>query len=83
MLPGTFHYNVGDRVTLEDANQNVREYEVLGHINIGLGALDTGISGINTTYEFYLCPEQYQLLTHNQDIMSYEFNIIEIGRAHV
>jgi len=25
MLPGTFHYNVGDRVTLEDANQNVRE----------------------------------------------------------
>ena len=77
MLPGTFHYNVGDRVTLEDANQNVREYEVLGHINIGLGALDTGISGINTTYEFYLCPEQYQLLTHNQDIMSYEFNIID------
>ncbi len=77
MIPGTFHYNVGDQVTLEDADQNVREYKVLGHINIGLGALDTGISGVNTTYEFYLCPEQYQLLTHNQDIMSYEFNIID------
>lgn len=75
MLPGTFQYNVGDPVVIADVDGIQREYIVLGHINIGVGALDTGISGINKTYELYFCPDQYSLLTCNQDIMSYSFDV--------
>ena len=75
IYPGTTLYEKGDTVTLKCQDGQTREYTVLGHMNVSMGALTTKISDNSFMCELYFCPEQYKLITNNENIMSMEFNV--------
>ena len=75
IYPGTTLYNKGDTVTLKCQDGKTREYTVLGHMNVAMGTLTTKISDGNFMCELYVCPEQYKLITNNENIMSMAFNV--------
>lgn len=73
--PGSYVYSVGDKVRLKDKSGKERSFTVVGHIDVGKGALTSGISGRDTTYELYFPPSIYRKLMGNENIMSYNFNV--------
>ena len=75
IYPGTSQFNQGDTVTITGADGKDHAYTVLGHMNVALGAKKTGISKGGMTCELYMNTEQYEEVTGNQKIMSYEFNV--------
>ncbi|MBO4865856.1 MAG: FtsX-like permease family protein [Ruminococcus sp.] len=75
IYPGTSQFETGDTVTITSNDGTERSYTVLGHINVALGALKTGITRGSFACELYMNPEQYESITGNRNIMSYEFNV--------
>lgn len=75
IYPGTTLYKQGDTVTLKCQDGVTREYTVLGHMNVAMGTLTTKISDSSFMCELYACPEQYKLITNNENIMSMEFDV--------
>ena len=75
IYPGTSQFVQGDTVTITGADGKEHIYTVLGHMNVALGAKKTGISSGDLTCELYMNTEQYEEVTGNQNIMSYEFNV--------
>ncbi|SEK57435.1 ABC transporter permease [Ruminococcus albus] len=75
IYPGTSQFATGDTVTITSNDGTERSYTVLGHINVALGALKTGITRGSFACELYMNPEQYESITGNRNIMSYEFNV--------
>lgn len=75
IYPGTSQFDQGDTVTITGADGKEHTYTVLGHMNVALGAKKTGISKGGITCELYMNTAQYEQVTGNQNIMSYEFNV--------
>lgn len=77
IYPGTSRFETGDTVTITGSDGREHSYTVLGHMNVALGALKTGITRGSFACELYMNTEQYESLTGNQKIMSYSFNVKE------
>lgn len=77
IYPGTSQYAVGDTFTITGKDGTPHTYTVLGHVDMSVGAIYLGSCMGDFTCDLYFNPEQYELITGNQNIMSYEFNIKE------
>lgn len=77
IYPGTSRFETGDTVTITGSDGKERSFTVLGHMNVALGALKTGITRGSFACELYMNTKQYESITGNQKIMSYSFNVKE------
>ena len=77
IYPGTSRFETGDTVTITGADGKERSYTVLGHMNVALGAMKTGITRGSFACELYMNTKQYESITGNKKIMSYAFNVKE------
>lgn len=75
IYPGTSRFETGDTVTITGSDGKERSYTVLGHMNVALGALKTGVTKGSFACELYLNTQQYESVTGNRKIMSYAFNV--------
>ncbi|SFD05064.1 ABC transporter permease [Ruminococcus albus] len=75
IYPGTSRFETGDTVTITGSDGKERIYTVLGHLNVALGAMKTGITRGSFACELYMNTKQYEEVTGNQKIMSYSFNV--------
>ena len=75
IYPGTSRFETGDTVTITGSDGKERSYTVLGHMNVALGALKTGITKGSFACELSLNTQQYESVTGNRKIMSYAFNV--------
>ncbi|WP_024858005.1 ABC transporter permease [Ruminococcus albus] len=75
IYPGTSRFETGDTVNITGSDGKERSYTVLGHMNVALGAMKTGITKGSFACELYMNTKQYEEITGNQKIMSYSFNV--------
>ena len=76
IYPGTSMYNTGDTFTIKGIDGTPRTYTVIGHVNVNIGSVCTGVTlDGSTSCELYFNQEQYELISGNKNIMSYIFDI--------
>ncbi|HAU85917.1 MAG TPA: hypothetical protein DCW90_10560 [Lachnospiraceae bacterium] len=74
VMQGTSKYNIGDKVTFQMQGGKEKECQIIGHIILGEGVMDTENFGDGTTYEFYGSTNLYLELMDEPKIMAYTFD---------